>query len=58
MTHILHRAARTAAGAGGFSLLFISDHFDNDQGTYGENDKRNEYGWQILEKFVEHTDLL
>ena len=37
----------TPAGAGGFSLLLISDHFEDDQGAYGEDDERDENGGEI-----------
>ena len=47
VAHIVHRAARATAGAGGFSFFLISDHFDNDQGAYGEDDERDENGGEI-----------
>ena len=47
VAHIVHRATRTTAGAGGFSFFLISDHFDDDQGAYGEDDERDENGGEI-----------
>ena len=55
MTQFFHRAARTAAAAGGFSFFLISDHFNDDQSAYGENDEGDENGREILTKPIEHA---